>query len=116
MIMLSKRYRLTEESDFQKVKKHGKVFKHDYFILSVLDTKKDRLPRFGFIVSSKISPNSSFRHSVSRALTEGVRFNIYKIKNGYDMVFVARSTIAKKYTTEIMKAVEKAIDNSGATK
>jgi ribonuclease P protein component len=111
--MLARKFSLTDSKDFKKVKDEGKVVSSDTFYLGIYNRGDAEVSRFGFVVSTNISKNASQRVRIKRALSEGTRIVGYKIKEGYDVVFVAKQTSAKKLTAELMREVSVALVTAG---
>ncbi len=106
--MLARKFRLTGASRFASVEKKGRIFQSDSFGLAYF--AKDSGPsNFGFVVSNKISKNSSERNRIKRALREGVREMITEVKSGMDIVFLAKQRISTKTTDEIINEVKIAL-------
>jgi ribonuclease P protein component len=61
----------------------------DYNIVIFIKKNKDVKNRYGFTSAKKIK-NAVDRNRIRRRLKEIVRLNEYKIKTGYDVVFMAR--------------------------
>lgn len=104
--MLSTSNSLKGKKAFDRVKTEGKLYQSDNFGVSVLERDDNEHSRFGFIVSTKVSKLATQRNRIKRALTEAVRYNLGKVGNGYDVVFLAKKNIAKKFTEEIMREVD----------
>ena len=90
--MFQKKYRLQKEKDFED------VFKKGYYSptpLWTLKWKKNGLlyPRYGFVVSNKISKSAVIRNKIKRRLRDIVRRNhiIYPV----DMVFIVKPRIVE---------------------
>jgi ribonuclease P protein component len=93
--MLPKRNRLKRKKDFQKVLKNGKGLKEDLLVLKMV--KNNLLQsRFGFIVGTKVSKKAVLRNKLKRRLRELVREKIEKIKEGFDIVFIAQPGLEKR--------------------
>ncbi len=90
--MLPRKNRLTDLSDFERIKKEGKVVKSNFFFLSFL---KNNLPfsRFGIIVSKNISNKAVKRNKIKRIVREFIRNNVLSAFGGYDFVIVARKSV-----------------------
>ena len=104
--MLSSENRLSKKGDFDRVKAEGKLFQEKDFAALIFNRGDVALSRFGFVVSNKISGLSTQRNRIKRALNEAVRHNLASIGKGCDMVFLAKKSIAKKSTEEIMREVD----------
>ena len=107
--MLSLGYRLKNNSDFKRVKEEGRVFQSSSFALASYFRTDTELPRFGFVVSRTVSKNASRRNMIRRALSEALRHHLAYIKNGYDIVFLAKKTADGKYVSELMSEVREAL-------
>ena len=114
--MLASRNRLTEKRDFDKVKNEAKILQSDTFAASYLKWKESKETRFAFIISTKISKSAVIRNRAKRALREGARQMLAYTKGGFDIIFLAKPEIAKKYTGDIVQEVSKALDKAGLTK
>ena len=83
---------LKKDSDFRKVYKHGKSFANRYLVMYILNNKSEN-SRIGISVSKKVG-KAIIRNKVRRRIKEAYRLNIdEKIKNGYDIIFIARVAI-----------------------
>jgi len=98
------------------VEDQGKVFQFEDFGVSFLDRGDDELSRFGYIVSNKISKDAVDRNRIKRALREAIRQYLWRVKKGTSVLFLVKTTIAKKSTQQIMVQVREAIDKLGITK
>ncbi len=76
--------------DFQLVYRTGRSKANKYLVFYY---KKNSFGynRLGISVSKKVG-NSVVRHRVTRLIRESYRLNQEKLKNGYDIVIVARNT------------------------
>lgn len=111
--MLPSQNRLTKASDFEAIKLSGQLVQGESFSLGVLDKNSKSASRFGFIISTKISPHATVRNKAKRALREGVRRNLVYVKPGFDCVFLAKPIITKKYTDELIREVEEILKRGG---
>jgi ribonuclease P protein component len=114
--MLAKPYRLKNSEDFDRVKAKGKKISNPLVTLLYLKAKNERYPRFGMIVSTKISKHASARNRVERAISEGIRQNIYAVDKNYDCVVIARAESVNRLTNEIMHSVSNLIAKAGILK
>lgn len=103
--MLAVINRLKGKENFDRVKTEGKLYQKENFGASVLKRDDDGPSRFGFVVSTKVSGQATQRNRIKRALKEAVRYNLDKVGKGYDIVFLAKQSIARKITDEIMREV-----------
>jgi len=104
--MLSKKYRLQKDKDFDLVFKKGKNLDSEFLFLKL--RKNDlEFSRFGFILSKKISKNATARNKIKRRLREIIRKQVGNIKSGFDVAFVVKPRIIGKDYSEIKEGVEK---------
>ena len=114
--MLAKKYRLTGSSDFSNVQSKGTTFQSTNFGVAILDRKDDNPPRFAFIVSTKIAKDAVDRNTIKRHMSETVRLLTSEVKNGLDVVFLAKTSIMRCPADEIVREVRTAVRTSGITK
>jgi ribonuclease P protein component len=90
----------------EEIKKKGKVLQDDMFGVIYLEKETETQPRFGFVISTKISKLAVHRNRINRSLHEGVRRMLNLVPGSFDYVFLAKKSIEKKSTEEIIKEVE----------
>ena len=93
---------LKNSRDFSQVYNHRKSLANKYLVMYI---KPNDLmySRIGISVSKKVG-NSVVRHRITRLLRESYRLNRNIIKEGYDIVVVARNTAKGKSFHEIESA------------
>jgi len=84
---MKKELRLRKPQEFSHVYHYGKSWVSDLLVMKVLEINENRTSRFGFTVAKRTG-NTVLRNSIKRRLRESVRHT--KIKNGWDLVFIAR--------------------------
>lgn len=104
--MLSEKYRLKKEKDFQRIFKKGKWFKEGFLFLKMVENNSSN-SRFGFSVGKNFSKKAFLRNRAKRKLRELVKTRIKKIKKGVDVLMMVRSGLEKKSSSEI----EENLDN-----
>lgn len=114
--MLAKKFRLTGSKDFKKVQEEGKVFQSDNFGIAILKREDESPSRFAFVVSTKIAKDSVDRNRFRRAMSEAVRLASIDLGQGFDAVFLAKTSINRVSTDLIMKEVRQALKESGLSK
>jgi len=102
--MLPRKFRLPLKTEFSRVKKSGRYLNGE--LVTILYAQSPA-PRFGFIVSNKISNKASKRNRIKRLLREAVRSLISKIKKPYDFIVIAKSKIVGKGLIEIKEELRK---------
>lgn len=87
--MLSKINRLPS-SRFTLVKSQGRLIQSPLFGLIVYPNQSHQSVRFGFIVSTKISPQATVRNRLRRLLSESLRPLLSHLKPGHDFIVLAK--------------------------
>ena len=88
--------------DFGRVYTHKESYANKYLVMYILENDRE-YSRIGISVSKKVG-NSVVRHRITRLIRESYRLNKDKIKNGYDIVIVARNTAKGRSFHEIESA------------
>ena len=107
---------LRRQEDFTRLYKTGKSSGSRYLVLL---TRKNGLSynRKAFLASKKVG-NSVQRHRAVRLMRESFR-QIQKesgLPDGYDFLFIARSTIKDSKCADVKKSIEAAIKRAGVLK
>ncbi|MFI5241253.1 MAG: ribonuclease P protein component, partial [Microgenomates group bacterium] len=103
--MLSRQYRLTGKGNYKRVQDKGNVFQSNNFGVAIYNREDTDPTRFGFVVSTKIASAAVDRNLARRKLSEGVRTSIVDVKNGFDVAFLAKPSITRTPTANIMSEV-----------
>ena len=114
--MLAKKFRLTGEKDFARIQNEGKIFQSANFGIAYLKRDDTNPSKFGFIVSTKIAKDAVDRNRFKRAMSEAVRIDSINLVTGFDVVFLAKVSIYRVSTAEIMKEVRLSLKGSGLSK
>ena len=93
---------LKNSREFGKVYNHKESFANKYLVMYLRANNLD-YSRIGISVSKKVG-NSVVRHRITRLIRESYRLNKDKLKNGYDIVIVARPAAKDKNYWEISDA------------
>lgn len=114
--MLARKNRLIGSKDYKRVEKEGIVYQSQNFGLAYFARNDEEPSRFGFVVSTKIAKDAVDRNRFKRAMSESVRMSGTELKAGFDAVFLAKTSIVKSPTSDIMKEVVNALSGSGLLK
>lgn len=88
--------------EFSQVYNHRESLANKYLVMYILPN--DRIySRIGISVSKKVG-NSVVRHRITRLIRESYRLNKSDLKDGYDIVVVARNTAKGKNFHDIESA------------
>lgn len=107
---------LRNKEDFDRLHRKGKSVGSRYVVMVSL---RNDLPysRKAFLASKKVG-NSVQRHRAVRLMRESFR-QIQKesgLPDGYDFLFIARSTIKDSKCADVKKSIEAAIKRAGVLK
>lgn len=114
--MLPKQHRLTDNYDFQRVRRIGNKYNCSLFFATYAPAKnKQKDTRFGFVVSNKLDKRAPVRNRIKRLLREAVHNNLDKIKPGYDVTIVAKSSLKNADFKEVSNQVNKFLSKVSLT-
>jgi ribonuclease P protein component len=106
--MLSKKNRLPLSFGFSEFKKKALLCQFLDFGILYFENKKEE-SRFAFIVSKKVDKRAVIRNKYKRILSEIIFKELKKIKPGFDIVFLVKSSIVGKSFLEIEKEIKSAL-------
>jgi ribonuclease P protein component, eubacterial len=95
--------RLRKNAEFKFVYNKGKVIANSLIVMYFVPNRTS-CNKAGFSVSKKVGI-SVVRNKVRRRLKESYRLNEYRIKKGYNIVFVARVRSNSANYVELQKAM-----------
>ncbi len=108
--MLKKNYRLTKSKDIQQTSMRGRSFFNPLFVLKYRAASLVE-PRFGFIVSTKVSKRAVERNRIKRVAREQIRSIITDFKTG-DYVIIVKSKASGKTPTELRASLSQLCQSS----
>lgn len=114
--MLAKKLKITGAKDYARVQNEGLVFQSNSFGVAYVHREDSQPSKFGFIVSNKIAKDAVDRNRLKRAMSEAVRLNTIRLVEGFDVVFLTKSSILKVSTSDIMKEVVNSLQKIGLIK
>ena len=94
----------------------GTTFQSANFGIAILDRKDSNPTRFAFVISTKIAKDAVDRNRFKRAMSEAVRIASIDLVSGFDAVFLAKTSIVRVSTAEIMKEVRLSLKECGLLK
>lgn len=114
--MLARDHTLKGAKNFAEIERKGRVFQAGTFGLAHLKREDAGDSLFGFVVSSRVSPDAVNRNRIKRALSEAVRQSLKEIKEGYNVVFLVKQAATKTATDALMREVKAALSQAGLMK
>jgi len=108
---MNRNYRLTNSSDFQRVRLTGQSYAHPLAIL-IASANNRPISRFGF-TTGKALGSAVRRNRAKRLLREAIREHLTAIEPGWDIVVIARAMIFESSWSEIQAAITNLIQRAG---
>ena len=108
---MNRRFRLTNSSDFQRVRRNGSSFAHPLAILLACPGAEAQ-SRFGFTASRAIG-GAVARNRTKRLLREVIRHYLPEIEPGWDVVIIARPDLLKAGWDELLVGIGQLLKRSG---
>ena len=105
------KFRLRNSSDFKRVRRLGKSYAHPFVVL-IKHPNQENHSRFGVSAGRSIG-NAVERNRAKRRLREIIRPRITSIRDGWDIVFLARNAINHASHTELKTALDELIIRAG---
>ena len=101
---------LRRKDDFTSIYKKGRSVGERYIVLFY---KKNNLSynRIAFLASKKVG-NSVERNRARRLMKENYRFLKSHIRDGYDLVFIARNSINGRKAYDVEKSMKNAVNKA----
>jgi ribonuclease P protein component len=100
---VNRNFRLTQSTDFKRVRRSGKSYAHPLVVLVVLPAPEEQ-SRFGVIAGRSVG-GAVQRNRAKRMLREAVRILIPDIKPGWKVILIARRPILAAKWTEIQESL-----------
>ncbi|GMR19284.1 MAG: hypothetical protein BMS9Abin34_416 [Patescibacteria group bacterium] len=112
--MLPKENRLSSSFDFQRIRRLGRRGESPFFSFFVLrEYDRIRPPRFGFVVSAKVSKRATKRNRIRRVLQDEVGRALPRIQPGVSGVFWMKARALQSDPQELRAQVRKVLQKAG---
>jgi len=108
---MNRKLRLSNSSDFQRVRRSGKAYTHPLVVL-IADHTGQPTSRFA-VAAGKAFGLATRRNRAKRLLREAVRRSLPKVGPGWDVVLIARQPILDAQTTSVLEAVQSLLKRAG---
>lgn len=102
--MLPRENRIKKEKEIERVLKQGTKFYKGFLVLKTAENFLGN-PRFGFIVSKKVSKKSNVRNQIKRRLRELTRARLKKITRNADILLIAVPGLETKDFQEMGRTI-----------
>lgn len=106
--MLPKKFRLHADNDIKRLVRGGKTFFLPQLTLKYQINDQKAL-RIGFVVSTKVDKKAVIRNKVKRRMREALRAELDNIKNGNDLLFIAKKSCIDLSLVELKKQIQFAL-------
>jgi ribonuclease P protein component len=100
---VDRRRRIRREADFRRVRQQGRCWTADGLVVCALATG-ELVTRFGFVVGKRVG-GAVVRNAVKRRLREIGRHLAPSLAPGYDIVVIARGTIAARTSQQLRQTL-----------
>ena len=107
---MNRRYRLTNSSDFQRVRRTGTSYAHPFAILLAAPGRD--ASRFGFTAGRALG-GAVARNRAKRLLREAIRQHLPQIEPGWDAVLIARPEILQADWKEVLSSIRQLLTRAG---
>jgi ribonuclease P protein component len=108
---MNRRFRLTNSSDFQRVRRTGSSHAHPLAILLVCPGTEEE-SRFGFTAGRALG-GAVARNRAKRLMREAIRHYLPSIKPGWDAVIIARPDLLEATWDEVLAGIGQLLKRSG---
>ncbi|MCD6358498.1 MAG: ribonuclease P protein component [Dehalococcoidia bacterium] len=102
MILMQKKEHLTQRSQYETVYSKGRSWVNKLLVVRVVPNELD-FNRYGLSVGKRLG-NAVVRNRIKRLIRENVR--LLKVKQGWDVVFIARNAANKGTYHNIGNSIE----------
>ncbi|MBL8162096.1 MAG: ribonuclease P protein component [Anaerolineae bacterium] len=108
---MERQLRLRRDADFARLRREGRAYHSRWMVLSVA-TNGLTHNRYGFVTSKQVG-NAVQRNRVRRLLREAIRALHPALHSGYDIVLVARQSLAQEPYSAVLRIVGSQIQQAG---
>ena len=106
---MKKQYRINKKSDFEKLFEAKKIYFSRFLIVKSVPNDL-AYPRFGMIISTKVSKRAVDRNKIRRRIREIFHLHFNEIKPGVDILAIAKSSMLKltykETESEVLKGLK----------
>jgi ribonuclease P protein component len=107
---VNRNFRLTQSTDFKRVRRFGKSYAHPLVVLVVLPSEGTRT-RIGIAAGRSVG-NAVQRNRAKRMLREAIRPLLPEVKSGWNVILLSRSPMAQASLTETRNALSQLLSKA----
>lgn len=108
---MERRLRLRQSQDFVRIRQQGRKYSQQTIMLSILPNGSG-CNRYGIVTSRRLG-KAVVRNRVRRLIREVLRALHSDLRQGYDVVIVARPAIAGQPYSSVRRIIEQLLVQSG---
>jgi ribonuclease P protein component len=101
---VNRNFRLTQSTDFKRVRRFGKSYAHPLVVLVVSPADSERT-HIGIVAGQSVG-NAVHRNRAKRMLREAIRPLLSKLKPGWNIILVSRKPILEAKLPEIQNNLQ----------
>ena len=101
--MLASEFHIKKQGEISRAKRMGHKIHRSWYTACLYYRGDFEVPRFAFVISTKISKLATSRNRIKRAMNDTIRYNLKNIPKGVDIVFLAKPEIASQMSDAIQK-------------
>jgi ribonuclease P protein component len=110
---VNRNFRLTQSTDFKRVRRFGKSYAHPLVVLVVSAANGERT-RVGVIAGQSVG-NAAQRNRAKRLLREAIRPLLSKLKPGWNVILISRKPILEAKFPEILISLQQLFSKANLT-
>lgn len=111
---MNKRFRITQSTDFARVRRLGKSYAHPLIVLVAIPNQIEKT-RVGVVAGKKIG-GAVIRNRAKRQIRAAAQGLLPGLAPGWDLIFIARQLITTARFTEIEQAMQSLTRRAGIAK
>ena len=101
---MNRNFRLTQSTDFKRVRRSGKSYAHPFVVLVVSQTHGEKT--HVAITAGQSVGDAVHRNRAKRLLREAIRPLLSKLKPGWNVILISRKQILETKLPEIHNSLE----------
>ncbi len=107
---MQRQFRLTRSTDFKRVRRDGRSNAHPLIVLIALENQLS-ITRVGVAAGKRVG-NAVIRNRAKRLMRAAARELHPQIKNGYDLIIIARAPIIRSKMPQVRDALQQLLQRA----